>query len=86
MKSTGIVRCIDALGRITLPRELTNVLGLKLKTKTEKGTPMEIFSEGEQIILKKYQPGCIFCNSLSDLTGFKGKLICIECSSIIGKI
>ena len=57
MKSTGIVRKIDQLGRIVLPKELRKVQGIE-----ENKTVMEIFTEEEQIILRKYEPACIFCS------------------------
>ena len=57
MKSIGIVRKLDDLGRIVLPVELRHTLGLEEKD------PLEIFVEDNQIILKKYQPSCIFCNN-----------------------
>ncbi|MFF5818488.1 AbrB/MazE/SpoVT family DNA-binding domain-containing protein [Lysinibacillus capsici] len=50
MKSTGIVRSVDNLGRIVIPAELRNVLGI------DKQDPLEIFINGDQIILQKYQP------------------------------
>ena len=62
MKSTGVVRPIDQLGRIVIPIELRRNLNLKeLDPKTGKGDKLEIFIEGENIILSKYKQGCIFC-------------------------
>lgn len=72
MKSCGIIRSIDKLGRIVVPRELHKTIGITI------GTPMEIFTEGESIILKQYKLGCTFCNEVGELTEFKGKAIC-EC-------
>lgn len=57
MKSTGIVRRVDELGRVVIPIELRNKFGI-----TEKD-PMEIYVDGSSIILKKYEPNCIFCGS-----------------------
>ena len=57
MKSTGIVRKVDGLGRVVLPKELRRTLGVDMKDS------MEIYVDGEQIILKKYQPACIFCDN-----------------------
>ncbi len=73
MKSTGMVRSIDELGRVVLPKELRNTLEIAIKD------PLEIFVDGKMILLKKYQPGCVFCNSVKDVVGFKGKNICQEC-------
>ena len=73
MKSIGIVRKLDDLGRIVLPVELRHTLGLEEKD------PLEIFVEDNQIILKKYQPSCIFCNNAKNVTVFKGQNIREEC-------
>ena len=73
MKSTGIVRRIDELGRIVLPAELRRTLNIG-----ERET-MEIFVEGSSVVLKKYRPTCIFCDSARDVVLFKGKNICTRC-------
>ena len=73
MKSTGIVRKVDELGRVVIPIELRRTLGIDIKDS------LAIYVEGEQIIFKKYQPACLFCDSASDVTNYKGKLICKEC-------
>ena len=73
MKAIGIVRKIDSLGRIVVPMELRNLLDIS------EGDPIEIFIEDDRIILKKYSPSCIFCESTDNLTLYKGKLICPDC-------
>lgn len=73
MKATGIVRKVDELGRIVIPIELRNKLDIAIKD------PIEIFVEGSSIILKKYEPNCIFCNNSKELTTYKDKLICSKC-------
>ena len=73
MKSTGIVRKVDELGRIVLPIELRRTLDI-----TEKDS-LEIYVDNETIILKKYQPACIFCDSAKDIVNYSGKNICSEC-------
>lgn len=73
MKSTGIVRKVDELGRIVLPIELRRTLDIEVKD------ALEIYVDGAQIILKKYEPACIFCGNAKDITNFKGKNICHEC-------
>ena len=73
MKSTGIVRPLDSLGRVVLPIELRRVLGLKPKD------PVEIFVDGDYILLKKYQPSCVFCDSMEEITVYKGKNVCGDC-------
>lgn len=73
IKSTGIVRKVDELGRIVLPIELRRTLGIEEKDR------IEIFVDGESIILRKYQPACIFCDNAKDIINYKGKNICPDC-------
>ena len=73
MKSTGIVRKVDELGRIVLPIELRRTLDIAQKDS------MEIYIEGDTIILKKYQPACIFCDNARDIVNFRGKNVCSDC-------
>ncbi len=73
MKTTGIVRQMDSLGRIVLPIELRRTLDIAQKDS------LEIFVEGNQIILKKYEPTCIFCENSRDIVTFKGKNVCPAC-------
>ena len=73
MKSTGIVRKLDDLGRIVLPVELRRTLQIEDKD------PVEIFVEDDMIILKKYQPSCLFCGDAKDVISFKGRNICPNC-------
>ncbi|MDU1421961.1 AbrB/MazE/SpoVT family DNA-binding domain-containing protein [Clostridium sporogenes] len=79
MKSTGIVRRVDELGRIVIPKELRRTLNI------EEGDGLEIYTEGEQIILKKYAPACIFCGEAKEVINFKGKNICKICLKELGK-
>ncbi|HCL4549708.1 AbrB/MazE/SpoVT family DNA-binding domain-containing protein [Clostridium botulinum] len=79
MKSTGIVRKVDELGRIVIPKELRRTLNI------EEGDGLEIYTEGEQIILKKYEPCCIFCGEAKEAINFKGKNICKRCLKELGK-
>lgn len=79
MKSTGIVRKVDELGRVVIPIELRRTLGIGIKD------ALEIYVEGEHIIFKKYQPACIFCDSTTDVIDYKGKLICGECLDTLKK-
>ncbi len=67
MKSTGIVRKVDELGRIVLPIELRRTLGIEEKDR------IEIFVDGESIILRKYQPACIFCDNAKDIINYKAR-------------
>ena len=73
MKSTGMVRKIDELGRIVIPIEIRNTLGI------ESRDALEIFTEGDRIVLTKYQPSCIFCGNGEEVMFFHGKLICHNC-------
>ena len=73
MKSTGIVRQIDELGRIVVPKEI------RKKMYIESGDPLEIFVEGDRIILKKHDPACLFCGKAEDVLFFRGKLCCRDC-------
>jgi len=77
MKSTGIVRKIDELGRIVLPIEIRNTMDIKNRDS------IEIFVNDDKIILKKYEPACLFCGNADEVTFFKGKLICKECLAAI---
>ena len=79
MKSTGIVRKVDELGRIVLPIELRRTLDIAERD------ALEIYVDSESIILKKYQPACIFCDDAKDIINFKGKNICPECAKLIGE-
>ena len=73
MKSTGIVRPIDQLGRIVLPKDLRENLNIGPKD------CLEIFIENDKIILKKYAPNCCFCGNDQDMNLYQGKLICKNC-------
>ena len=73
MKSTGIVRQVDELGRIVLPIELRRTMNINTKDS------MEIYTDGNQIILKTYEPACIFCNTASDIIQYNGNNICKDC-------
>lgn len=74
MKSTGIVRKIDDFGRIVIPKEIRRLFELK-----ENSDALEIFVDENTIILKKYEPSCIFCQNARDIQIYKGRNICSEC-------
>ena len=80
MKSTGIVRNIDELGRVVVPKELRKKLGI---ANTD---PVEIYVEGEKIILTKYRPACHFCGSVDNVVEFKDKIVCKSCIGELSKI
>ena len=73
MKSTGIVRKVDELGRIVLPIELRRTLDIAVKDS------LEIYVDGTSIVLRKYQPSCVFCDDATDVVNFKGKNVCSAC-------
>ena len=73
MKSTGIVRKVDELGRVVIPIELRRTLQIAEKD------ALEIYVDGEKIILKKYEPACIFCGSADGARNYRDKNICANC-------
>ena len=73
MKSTGIIRKIDELGRFVIPMEMRNKLDIS------NSDSLEIYVEGTSIILKKYQPDCVFCGSSKNITQYKDKNVCEKC-------
>lgn len=73
MKSTGTVKKIDELGRIVLPKNIRLPMGI------ETGDSVEIFTDGDKIILQKFQSACIFCGEAEDVTYYRGKRICSAC-------
>ena len=77
MKTTGIVRRVDELGRVVLPSEMRQTLDIQVKD------PLEIFLENDRIVLRKYRPSCIFCNNDEKVVFFKDKRICTDCLSKI---
>jgi AbrB family transcriptional regulator, transcriptional pleiotropic regulator of transition state genes len=75
VKATGIVRRLDDLGRLVLPAELRRTMGL------EHQTEVEIFTQGEEVILRRYTPLCVFCGQGGGLTRYHGKQVCRACRS-----
>ena len=73
MKPVGIVRQIDALGRIVIPKELRRTLDIA------DGDPLEMFIEDNTVILRKYQPACIICGNAKNIVTFKGRNFCPDC-------
>ena len=74
MKATGIIRRVDELGRGVIPIEIRNQFNIVEKD------PIEIYVDDSSIILKKYEPNCVFCGNTNDLIEYKGKLVCEKCS------
>ena len=73
MKTTGMVRNLDKLGRLVIPKETRKVFDIN------EGDPIEIFTDGDKIILKKYNPGCHCCGNVGDLKEVMGLKICTDC-------
>ncbi len=73
MKATGIVRKVDDLGRIVIPKELRKTFDI------EKDDSLEIFVDGGLIVLRKYEPACIFCGNVENVVSVKGKNVCADC-------
>lgn len=73
MKATGVIRKIDELGRIVVPKEIRKKLGIANED------PVEIYVDGDKIILKRYEENCLFCEKSDELFSFKGKKICRAC-------
>ncbi len=80
MKSTGIVRKVDELGRIVLPIELRRIMNIAEKD------ALEIYVDGETIMLKKYAPCCVFCGAAEAVVSYKGKNVCSACLRELKKV
>lgn len=79
MKASGIVRNLDNLGRVVIPKEIRRVLGIN------EGDPVEIVRVNNDIVLRKYSKGCIFCGSDKEVIEFNGAIICNDCRKALGK-
>ncbi len=80
MKSTGIVRELDSLGRVVLPMEMRKTMNI------DKNTPLEIYVEGDNIILHKYEPSCLFCGSSDELISYQDRKVCKACLAELNRI
>lgn len=80
MKSTGIVRKVDEQGRIVLPIELRRTLDLGERDE------LEIYLDDDKVILKKYEPACVFCGSALGLATYCGKNVCMDCIQRMNEI
>ena len=77
MKASGIVRNVDPLGRVVIPKEIRKVMCIN------EGDPLEIVKDNNEIVLRKYNKGCIFCGSDKSIVEFKGMLVCKECKKAL---
>ena len=80
MKATGVVRPVDALGRVVIPIELRRNMGIQTDDS------LEILVDGQYIMLKKYEPACIFCGSNDEIVQLRGKNICSKCIADMKKL
>lgn len=78
--TTSVVRPVDSLGRTVIPMEVRKMLSLPTKA------AMQIFVDGEAIVLREYEEKCVFCGSTDDLADFKNKRICAACRDQISKL
>ena len=74
MRSTGMVRAVDKMGRVVIPKEIRAQLDIKNDVDS-----FEIYMEGDSVILRKYQPTCIFCDNIADSVEFAGHTVCKSC-------
>lgn len=74
MKSLGMIRPIDEMGRIVLPKELRKQFNIQ-----DGVDSVEVFVDEDKIILKKYAPACIFCGNVENSIEYKGQRVCTEC-------
>lgn len=81
MKATGIVRQVDKLGRIVIPKEIRRKFDI-----VDDEDCFEIFVEDDKLILKKYQPGCLFCGESEDTISLKGHIVCRECGKKLSEM
>ncbi len=79
MKTTGIIRRIDSLGRIVLPSQLRRTMELEV------GDEVEILVDDGRIVLQKFSPACIFCGGTQSLVTYRGKVVCRACGSAISR-
>jgi AbrB family transcriptional regulator, transcriptional pleiotropic regulator of transition state genes len=80
MKSTGVVRKIDELGRIVLPSEIRRVFGIR------EGDELDISVDGERVILQKRQDVCLFCGAENPTVVYRERRVCENCAGEVGKM
>lgn len=80
MKPAGVVRKVDQLGRIVLPKSL------RKRYQMNEGDPVEILVQGDHIILERYRPRCVFCGSMDEVREFKERHLCVTCMTEMASI
>ncbi len=81
MKFTGIVRAVDKMGRVVIPKEIRSQL--KIENDVDS---FEIYMDGDQVILKKYRPTCVFCDSFTDSVNYEGYTVCRSCIEKLNRL
>ena len=81
MKNRGVMRQLDSAGRIVIPKEFREILGAE-----STNDKFEIFLQDDKLILKKFQPTCIFCNNFARSIDFEGHCVCEDCVEKMKKI
>lgn len=79
MKNTGVCKTVDDLGRIVLPKEIRKSLGFDIRSS------VELYVEGDSLIIKKAKSNCVFCSSNDNLVEFNGKMVCQDCINNLKK-
>lgn len=74
MKSTGMIRSVDKMGRVVIPKEIRTQLGVENEVDS-----FEIYMDGDCVVLRKYQPACIFCDNIAEGVDFGGRIVCTDC-------
>ncbi|AGX41449.1 AbrB/MazE/SpoVT family DNA-binding domain-containing protein [Clostridium saccharobutylicum] len=77
MKTSGIIRNVDPLGRVVIPKEMRKVMGIN------EGDPIEIVKVNNDIVMRKYSKGCIFCGSDKEIVEFNKVLVCRKCKQAL---
>jgi transcriptional pleiotropic regulator of transition state genes len=77
MKASGIIRNVDPLGRVVIPKEIRKVMGIN------EGDPIEIVKVNNDIVMRKYSKGCIFCGGDKGISEFRDTLVCNECKKAL---
>lgn len=80
MKSTGMIRKVDELGRIVIPMEVRRIFNIDTRD------PLEIYTDGKNIILSKFEQACFFCSSVKEVRSYKGKKVCRNCRKAISAL
>ena len=81
MKYKGIVRSVDKQGRVVIPNEMRKQLNIESENDS-----VEIFFNGDNIIIRKYRPACFICNTLDEIVNYKGYNVCVNCIEKLQKL